>query len=191
MLAPRVTKSNVKGSASSQNTSHLHSDSHIGHRHHHGGEYLHTLQQSIGNQQVLYLLRQQGLLENTHGAQFPVSHLSGPMQMKLKVGAINDPLEHEADRSAEHVGGMPRTEGVRAPQISCKSLEREEPLQTQPTARYPPACTRCFARRGSPLMPSRWAIWSPASGRTFLACGCILTRPLLNQRRMSMLTPIR
>ncbi len=44
-----------------------------------------------------------------------------PIQAKLKVGTVNDPLEHEADRVADEVMGMPERDaasGTAQPQIS-------------------------------------------------------------------------
>jgi hypothetical protein len=150
MLAPRVAKSNAKAAASSQNTS-LYGDSHLG-RKHHGGHDLHALQQSIGNQQVLHLLRQHGLLENTHGAQFPATHLNGVIQMKLKVGAVDDPMEREAHRLVEHVAGTPSVEGVQAPQISRKSVEQEESaLPDAGNDDVPPSVHQVLRSEGQPL----------------------------------------
>ena len=65
---------------------------------------------------------------------FPAPRLSGPIQAKLKVGAVNDPLEHEADRVADRVMRMPAPEVsvVAAPaQVSrkCAECEEEEKLQ--------------------------------------------------------------
>ncbi len=38
---------------------------------------------------------------------FRASRLPGPIQAKLRIGAVNDPLEHEADRVADQVMRMP------------------------------------------------------------------------------------
>ena len=38
---------------------------------------------------------------------FPAPRLAGAIQAKLKVGAVNDPLEHEANRVAEQILRMP------------------------------------------------------------------------------------
>src|SRR5580704_1182104 len=42
----------------------------------------------------------------------PAPRLPGPIQRKLKVGAVNDPLEHEADRVADQVMRMPAPESA-------------------------------------------------------------------------------
>ena len=53
-------------------------------------------------------------------SQLPAPRLPGAIQAKLKVGAVNDPLEHEADRVADQVMRMPGSEvsvGSAPPQI--------------------------------------------------------------------------
>jgi hypothetical protein len=59
-----------------------------------------------------------------------------PIQAKLKVGAVNDPLEIEADRIAEQVMRIPApgVSTVATPQISrkCATCEDEEKLQKKP-----------------------------------------------------------
>jgi hypothetical protein len=55
--------------------------------------------------------------------------LRGPIQTKLIVGAVNDPLEHEADRVADQVMRMPAPEpsvAAAPPQVSRKCAECEE-----------------------------------------------------------------
>ena len=62
---------------------------------------------------------------------FPAPCLPGPIQAKLKVGAVDDPLEHEADRIADQVMGMPAPTSA-PPQVSrkCDACEEEaEKLQ--------------------------------------------------------------
>ncbi len=71
------------------------------------------LQRDIGNQAVLSLLR------------------SGAIQAKLAVGAVDDPLEHEADRVADQVMRTPDpalTIVTAPPQVSrkCAACEEEE-----------------------------------------------------------------
>jgi outer membrane protein OmpA-like peptidoglycan-associated protein len=70
------------------------------------------------------------------GGETPVG-----LQAKLKIGAVNDPLEHEADRVADHVMRMPAPDSapevaLRAPsrQASrkCAACEDEEKLQRSP-----------------------------------------------------------
>jgi outer membrane protein OmpA-like peptidoglycan-associated protein len=70
------------------------------------------------------------------GGEAPVG-----LQAKLKIGAVNDPLEHEADRVADHVMRMPAPDS--APQVAlrapsrqasrkCAACEEEEKLQRSP-----------------------------------------------------------
>jgi hypothetical protein len=71
------------------------------------------LQRDIGNQAVLSLLR------------------SGAIQAKLAVGAVDDPLEHEADRVADQVMRMPHPAlaiSTAPPQMSrkCAACEEED-----------------------------------------------------------------
>jgi hypothetical protein len=68
---------------------------------------------------------------------FPAPHLLGPLQAKLKVGAVNDPLEHEADRVAEQVmrmpaAGIPLTSAPPRISSKCAECEEEEKLQKKP-----------------------------------------------------------
>jgi Domain of unknown function (DUF4157) len=67
-----------------------------------------------------------------------------PIQAKLKVGAVDDPLEHEADRVADQVMRMPAPEvaATQAPlQINrkCAACEEEEKLQKKEAVPAAPA----------------------------------------------------
>src|SRR5262245_55467073 len=64
----------------------------------------------------------------------PVPHLPGPIQRKLEVGAVNDPLEHEADRIADQVMRMPAPEVAATPtrphvSRKCVACEEDDKLQ--------------------------------------------------------------
>ena len=221
MFAPRVAKPNAKTAAPSKNTSPLHPATPFGHRHNDGGEYLHMLQQSIGNQAVLRLLRRQGLLENKHGtpgqdispeslsaeggsrgfawdfskiplfppkrmsgefqspSQFPAPRLPEPIQTKLKVGTIDDPLEHEADRVAEQVISIPASPSTALtapPQVSRKCVECEEEHEIQPKradpARGPAGEVPALVRQvlnspGRPLDAATRTFMEPRFGHGF------------------------
>jgi hypothetical protein len=65
------------------------------------------LQRTIGNQAMLPLLAQR---------------LPGYIQAKLKVGAVDDPLEHEADRVADQVMRMPEPSAAARPVVSSNVL---------------------------------------------------------------------
>ena len=75
-------------------------------------------------------------------ARFPAPRL--PIQAKLKVGAVDDPLEHEADRVADHVMRMPApASGLSSapPQVSrkCAACEEEDKLQKKEAGLAAPA----------------------------------------------------
>jgi hypothetical protein len=115
---------------------------------------------------------------------FPAPRLPGPLQAKLKVDAVDDPLEHEADRGAEQVMRMPAPDAPitsTPPQISRKCAaceEEEESFKKSPPGRKPPPARRlasymrCCACRASRLMkppgPS-----SRGSGTTSRVCAFI------------------
>src|SRR5262249_38122495 len=64
--------------------------------------------------------------------QLLAPQLPAGAQAKLRVGALDDPLEHEADRVADAVLRMPAgplAVGSAAPQISRKCAECEASLQ--------------------------------------------------------------
>ena len=107
------------------------------------------------------------------------ARLFGRIQAKLKVGAVDDPLEHEADRVAEQVMRMPAPGVFTAtapPQISrkCAACEEEEQLQKKPagtaaaTAREVPALVHEVLRApGLPLDESSRAYFEPRFGHDF------------------------
>src|SRR4051812_23487776 len=85
------------------------------------------LQQSIGNQAMLRLLTQRG-------SALPGE--VGPVETKLEVSVVNDPLERDADRVAGDVMRVPVTGAsgaAAAPEVSrkCAGCEHEETLRTQ------------------------------------------------------------
>jgi hypothetical protein len=109
---------------------------------------------------------------------FPASCLPGPLQPKLEVGAVNDPLEQEADRVADRVMRMPAP-GVSVasavPQISrkCVACEEEEKLQKKPavlqsTVGGAPAIVHDVLRSpGQPLDTATRAYFEPRFGHDF------------------------
>jgi hypothetical protein len=142
-------------------------------------DQVHVLQRTIGNQAMLRLLAQRASAarSNEPGASENAAALSGGIQAKLKVGAVNDPLEHEADRVAEHVMSMPAP-GVFASaaplQVSrkCAACEEEEKLQKKPagpqaTASDAPIVHEVLRSPGQPLDESSRAYFEPRFGRDF------------------------
>jgi hypothetical protein len=156
MFAPPVAKPKVNTNATAKGHSALLHGRLFEHCHGDGGVvYPPILQRSIGNQAVLQLYGQRGLIKNGYdkprqdagqesttakegsprGARdfskiplyqtgriseyqplspFPAPRLAGAIQAKLKVGAVNDPLEHEANRVAEQILRMPDKSLLRA-----------------------------------------------------------------------------
>ena len=107
---------------------------------------------------------------------FPAPRL--PIQAKLKVGAVNDPLEHEADRVAEQVMRMSAPEdfvGTAQPQVSrkCDTCEEEQKLQKkdagpQAATREAPAIVHEVLRSpGQPLDAATRAYFEPRFGQDF------------------------
>jgi hypothetical protein len=120
-----------------------------------------TLQLSIGNQAVLRMVRQQSAErslpacsgtswdfslipiyppERGVAADRPsVSAAPPPIQPKLEIGAVDDPLEHEADRVADHVMRMP-DRGVAVSSApaqasrQCAPCGEDDELQMKPAA---------------------------------------------------------
>jgi hypothetical protein len=100
------------------------------------------------------------------------------LQAKLKVGAVNDPLEHEADRVADQVMRMPApgTATTSAPpQVSrkCDKCEEEEKLQKKEagpqaaTGEAPSSVHEVLRSPGQPLDAATRAFFEPRFGRDF------------------------
>ena len=105
-----------------------------------------TLQRTLGNQAVQRLL-QQSVFGTPSGGTGDRSLASLPLQRKLLVGSINDPLEHEADRVADTVARMPSAtpctdcapEQINRKCAACEEEESAKVLQTKRTASAQPA----------------------------------------------------
>ena len=101
--------------------------------------------------------------------------LPGPIQRKLKVGAIDDPLEHEADRVADQVMRMPAADAVTIsspPQASrkCEKCDEEEKLQKKETGPQtvagdaPAGVHETLRSAGQPLDMESRAFFEPRLG---------------------------
>jgi hypothetical protein len=100
-----------------------------------------------------------------------------PIQAKLKVGAVDDPLEREADRVADQVMRMPAPEVATTPappQVSrkCADCEEDDKLQrkdARPTAPAvaPPSVHAALRSPGQPLDAATRAYFEPRFGRDF------------------------
>jgi hypothetical protein len=100
-----------------------------------------------------------------------------PIQAKLKVGAVNDPLEREADVVADQVMRMPTPQvalGSAPPQLSrkCAGCEEEEKLQRKEVG--PQAASEAAASvhevlrsPGQPLDAATRAYFEPRFGQDF------------------------
>src|SRR5262245_2370505 len=115
-------------------------------------------------------------------SQFLAPRLPGPpIQANLKVGAVDDPLEHEADRVAEQVMRMPVPEVALSsapPQVSRKcaacEAEEEEKLQKKPTGmaavaagEVPAIVYEVLSSPGQPLDAATRAYFEPRFGHDF------------------------
>jgi hypothetical protein len=104
----------------------------------------------------------------------PAPCLPGPIQAKLKVGAVDDPLEHEADRIADQVVRMPAPTSA-PPQVSgkCDACEEEaekpqERAGPQVTAGEAPAIVHeGLHSPGQPLDAATRAYFEPRFGYDF------------------------
>jgi len=93
------------------------------------------LQRTIGNQAMIRLLAERAGV---------ASNAPGPVQAKLEVGSVNDPLEHQADRVADQVMRMPAPEvsvAAAPPQVSRKCAECQEEEKLQRKSDVPQAAT--------------------------------------------------
>jgi hypothetical protein len=113
------------------------------------------LLRTIGNQGMQQLLAQRA------GA---LSNAPGPIQAKLKVGAVNDSLEHEADRVTDQVMRMPApgVSAAAAPQVSRKcagpqAAVGEAPASVHEVVRLP----------GQPLDAATRGFFEPRFGQDF------------------------
>ncbi len=134
------------------------------------------LQRRIGNQALLRLFAQH---RNELSAPGNMARLPGILQAKLRIGAVNDPLEHEADRVADHVMRMPASEVAltSAPQqISRKCAEcaeDEEKLQMKEagpqaaTAEASASVHEVLRAPGQPLDAATRAYFEPRFGQDF------------------------
>lgn len=115
----------------------------------------------------------------TRPAQRAVPARPAPcLQRKLAVGRVDDPLEHEADRVADEVVGMPTSETTTTPspaRVSRKCAECDEGEMLQPKRGRPvdagggvPASVhQVLGSPGRPLDAATRAYFEPRFGRDF------------------------
>jgi hypothetical protein len=112
--------------------------------------------------------------------RIPLSPPGGSIQAKLAVGAVNDPLEHEADRIADQVMRMPAPSLVPSAAPSsvsrkCAACEEEaKALRTKPAVgrsvaggEAPAAVHAVLRAPGQPLDAGTRAFFEPRFGRDF------------------------
>jgi hypothetical protein len=109
----------------------------------------------------------------------PAPRLPSPIQAKLKIGAVDDPLEHEADRVADQVMLMPAPALTSAPPqvsrecVACEAeeeekLRRKEVWTTEGAASEAPTSVREVLRSpGQPLDAATRAYFEPRFGQDF------------------------
>ncbi len=139
-------------------------------------------------------------LSRTSRAEPP---LSFPIQPKLVVGSVNDPLEHEADRVAERVMRMAEPElPIRAtqPQLSrkcaaCHEEEESKPLQTKragtagaPASETPDVVHEVLRSPGQPLDRSTLPEHRPG-GSTIAPAHRQVSGPSWDFSRISIVPP--
>ena len=109
-----------------------------------------------------------------------------PLQAKLMVGATDDPLEHEADRVAEHAMRVPDSDlAVTSPAVTsspelvsrdCLAREveahavRAKPVSmaSVPTTEAPPIVHDALSRSGQPLDATTRGFFEPRFGRSLV-----------------------
>ena len=88
-------------------------------------------------------------------------------QAKLKVGAIDDPLEHEADRVADQVTRMAASDTA-PPQVCRDKLQNNEaPAPAPALSAASPSMHRTLRGVGEPLDAATRAYFEPRFGRDF------------------------
>jgi hypothetical protein len=102
------------------------------------------------------------------------------VQPKLEIGSVDDPLEHEADRVADQVMGMPERHACLTAaderlsrKCACQEKTDDQPdlLQAKPAGQLapdaPPTVHGVLSSGGRPLDPATRAFFEPRFGRDF------------------------
>ena len=178
MFAPLVAKRQPKAAATSDYKSVLQRSTSLVDRGGNGDiELAHPHQRTIGNQAMLRFFRRNGpSVENEHGG--PDAGLPLSTRPKINIGAVDDPLEQEADRVAEQVMHKPASGApVAPPQIGRESTafaKKEEKPQMRPAAtadattnEAPDIVHEVLQSPGQPLDASSRAYFEPRFGKDF------------------------
>ena len=107
----------------------------------------------------------------------PVTGRRAHLQAKLTVGAVDDPLEREADQIAERVMRMPDPASTGTLQRKCASCEKEERQEkhlsrkatngSAATLSAPPIVHDVLSQSGRPLDSATRAFFEPRFGQDF------------------------
>jgi hypothetical protein len=116
------------------------------------------LQRTIGNQALTRLLTQRA---------DAASNAPGPIQAKLKVGAVDDPLEHEADRVADQVMRMPAPELSAAAAPPRVSRQGKSAGPQAASSEAPAIVHDVLGSPGQPLDAATRGYFEPRFGRDF------------------------
>jgi hypothetical protein len=141
------------------------------------------LQRMIGNQALQRLLGSQ--VAASGGGEAGTAALPGPLQAELVVGQANDPLEHQADRIADQVMGMPAPPSTASGATlhrtcACQEASPEEGqpsatlrakqhslLGPPPGSEAPAVVHEVLGSAGQPLDAPTRAFFEPRFGRDF------------------------
>ncbi|UWZ81737.1 eCIS core domain-containing protein [Occallatibacter riparius] len=102
-----------------------------------------------------------------------LSRTTPSIQRSLQVGAVNDPLEAEADRTADHVMRMTGPAPADTIQRKCAACEEEDKVQTknngtaQAKGVAPPIVSQALSSPGQPLDAPTRAFFEPRFGMDF------------------------
>ena len=194
MFAPLAAKAQTKTPASSTGSlAHQRTTHRVGRG---PAELPLTFQRAVGNQGMLRVLAAQRAANFTGSRNIPPERTGGvapvspapaprlpvPIQAKLKVGPVDDPLEREADHVAERVvtgkpagaiGGAPSL-GVQRKCAACETEEEQHLHRKErgPTTRTPGGARAATAvdaltTGGMPLSAGQRAYFEPRFGRDF------------------------
>jgi hypothetical protein len=114
-----------------------------------------------------------GSYSGNHAALRRLSRTTPGIQRSLRVGAVNDPLEAEADRAADHVMRMTNSTASGVIQRKCAACEEEDKVhtknngQTQAEGTAPPIVIQALSSPGQPLDAATRAFFEPRFGMNF------------------------
>jgi hypothetical protein len=93
--------------------------------------------------------------------------LAAPIQEKPKIGAVDDPLEHEADRLADRAVRMPDPTGLVVPQDDRTEASRQRAANGAEPSAVAPIVHEVLRSPGQALDPATRAFFEPRFGHDF------------------------